>query len=556
MEIYFKKYRNYDRSFFMMMLLMNTAAFISGVVWQITGTGSVLWNIVGFLMLITFTGNIIASYLARDHKWSGYLYLVLSAVSMLMIFNMNSRASADPENQISRSTASAILIFSLFMMGAVISAGNINSGLNRRYPPYVRKSRSRVIIGKIARCFLALLLIALLCTGLMVAYMILEPNSPSTFEVVFPTYSLFYAFAFLSLGVMILKLLDINRIRLLNTIVLILTLIIFAVCILPFASTPVLLANAQKNYSAAFGNEYLTNRIFGNEHFRQIRFSIPEYFYGTRSRPYNIQQNVLFYKGPEGVDNGIELYFDVYTPKADAGTLPGENSVLIRLHGGGWVAGDKGEANYAQMNKYFAGQGYVVFDIQYGLTKLHPEYDAQKMKADRYGDFTINDMVRHIGKFTVYLAENSEKYNANIESVFFSGHSAGGNLALASGLGLASGMYADILDSRIKVKGFIPFYPANEIPRNYEFGGSEGFVYPGTLVSSDTPPCLIFQGSHDGIVSPRIAERFRTAYLEKDNRKCAILLMPFGDHSADMYFSGFYNQTFLYYMERFMAHFR
>ena len=249
MEIYFKKDRNYDRPFFTMLLLMNTASLISGAVWQITDSGSGLWNIVGFLMLITFTGNIIASYLVRDHKWLGYLYLVLSAVSMLIIFNMNSRASVDPENQISKSTASVILIFSLFLVGGIISAGNINSGLNRRYPPYVKKSRARVIIGKIARYFLVLLLILLLCTGLMVSYIILEPNSPSTFEVVFPTYSLFYAFAFLSLGVMILKLLDINRIRIMNIIVLILTIIIFAVCILPFASTPVLLANAQKSYS-------------------------------------------------------------------------------------------------------------------------------------------------------------------------------------------------------------------------------------------------------------------------------------------------------------------
>ena len=44
--------------------------------------------------------------------------------------------------------------------------------------------------------------------------------------------------------------------------------------------------------------------------------------------------------------------------------LPGGNSVLIRIHGGGWKSGDKGLMNNAQMNKYYSL--HVVFDIQYG----------------------------------------------------------------------------------------------------------------------------------------------------------------------------------------------
>jgi len=45
-------------------------------------------------------------------------------------------------------------------------------------------------------------------------------------------------------------------------------------------------------------------------------------------------------------------------------------SALIRIHGGAWVGGDKGFANMMQVNKYFAAQGYTVFDVQYGLTDL------------------------------------------------------------------------------------------------------------------------------------------------------------------------------------------
>ena len=31
-----------------------------------------------------------------------------------------------------------------------------------------------------------------------------------------------------------------------------------------------------------------------------------------------------------------------------------------------------------------------------------------------------------------------------------------------------------------------------------------------------------------------------------------LLTMPYAGHGSDLYFSGYYNQVFLYYMERFM----
>ena len=227
--------------------------------------------------------------------------------------------------------------------------------------------------------------------------------------------------------------------------------------------------------------------------------------------------------------------------------LPGGNSVLIRIHGGGWKSGDKGPINNTQMNKYFASQGYVVFDIQYGLNNndiISPDIIAEQ----RYGDFTVDDMVRHIGIFMKYLADNHEEFNANIDSVFVSGGSAGGNLALASGL--------TNTNSRISINGLIPFYPANALAQSMGVAASEAFSDPGLNIDELSPPCLIFQGTHDGLVNSIVTEQLLAEYLNNDNKECAIIYMLYGGHSSDIYFSGYYNQVFLYYMERFMFQYR
>jgi predicted esterase len=205
-----------------------------------------------------------------------------------------------------------------------------------------------------------------------------------------------------------------------------------------------------------------------------------------------------------------------------------------------------------QMNKYFAAQGYIVFDIQYGL------YDSPIAIMDfitpsyNKGDFNIDDMVRHIGEFTKYLTDNADDYGANMDSVFISGGSSGGHLASAAGLALASGNYSTLFSQNLTIKGLIPFYPSNGQMKYFGIDGSEEFIDPAKLIESESPPCLIFQGTHDVLTYFGISNNFRDAYLAKGNSRCAIIWMLLGGHTSDFYFSGYYNQIFLYFMERFM----
>lgn len=543
------------KNFYIFMLFLNTLSFILGILYELIGTDNLVWNIFGFLMLTSFGLNIYMAYLDCNCKRSSYVYLVLAPVIMILLIIMNYLSSSNPVNQTSQSIVTKMMIYFLFILGGLIAGFNSLVKQSNKKETYILNPQRSLRIKKIIRITVIVLLCIFHMTGIWIAYKILKPHKGISLIAV-SHLSLFYAFIFLSTGFLIRKILKTMKLKIINILVLFSTIIITFACFIPFLTLPIQLHNADKNYSTAFGEYYKMNPIFHSKYYKQLRFMVPEYFYGTKSNEYQVQENILFYEGKGSKEKGLKLYFDVYTPPTNAETLPGGNSVLIRIHGGGWVFGDKGIMNFAQMNKYFASQGYIVFDIQYGFSKFNPLYNPFIMSDIRYGDYTTDDMVRHIGEFTSYLAEHSEEYNANIHSVFISGGSAGGNLALATGLGLTSEKYTDIIDSRIRVKGFIPFYPANEIPILLGIGNTDEFINPGLLVDKDTPPCLIFQGTHDGIVDYSISDRFKDSYLESGNEKCAIIYMTFGEHGCDMYFSGYYNQIFLYYMERFMYQYK
>lgn len=540
--------QNPGRIFRITMLCINILSLLLGFIYLFGQRGSLFWNAYGLLMLSAFLGNIILALMEKEHKKLGYAYLMLSTVAMLALPVINTAVSSLPSNHKSQSIISFILIFALFIFGGFIASKNY---LNMKPTPRT-ENRKNEIIKSIAAILLTLVLIS----GFVVANNLLKTDKTGILEVFVPEYALFYSIGYLSIGMIIIKLLSKDNKLSRHLPIWGATLFIFVTCLIPFASTPVLLINAEQAYTETFGTDYRNNESFENNSYRPIRFSLPEYFYGTPSRPYNVRENIVYYKGTEGADKGLILSFDAYTPPRDREALPGGNSVLIRIHGGGWTIGNKGSGNFAQMNKYFASQGYVVFDIQYGLSNRPKLVKSYPVEATRVGNFSIDDMVRHIGIFTKYLADHKDEYGANLDSVFISGGSAGGQLISAVGLGLASGEYRDMLDNRLKIKGLIPFYPANDLPKNVGLSGRAELVNPAALVSKSSPPSLIFQGDHDGMVDPIIADRFRAAYLKNGNDGCAVLRMPYGGHASDFYFSGHYNQVFLYYMERFMYQYR
>ncbi|MHA1263916.1 MAG: alpha/beta hydrolase [Candidatus Helarchaeota archaeon] len=546
-------------------LLLNLIAIVFGAIYLITmHIYSIIWDLTGFLYVFALFANFALVYLdslkinktdKTGYRISilGYLYLIFIGVGMFGMFFGNFlysiTYSPDPTAHVGAFVLIGVSYFGSLIFGLMLSYLHIRNLTNpavweggQGKPTSLKKKIIKIVL--MVFCYLILLIgVYFTIITLFGADLGVVSGAIGMFVAQF---DLFFVFTSMSATIFLLKLKDRKASPKSYYGVAILGLFLTGILIAPVCSTPFAISSADAQFTAAFGANWQANIPAGvqQQFFLQTPFALGTYFLGMSSNNYRVNANILFYDA-----EGIKLYFDAYMPTVDGSTLPGNNSVIIRIHGGGWTAGDKGFGNMMQMNKYFAAQGYVVFDIQYGLHdegwELLPTPDYVK------GNFTVDDMVRHIGNFTKYLGVHAKEFNANLDSVFISGGSAGGHLTCAVGLGIASGNYSAIFGTDLTIKGIIPFYPANGHPAR--FGGSDEFINPDDyLINASSPPCLVFQGLQDGLVHPDIAQDLKDAYTNAGNPDCAVLYFPFAGHAADLYFTGYYNLVFLYYMERFL----
>lgn len=565
-------------------LVLCLISFIYGLIYIILSPGDAPFhNLFGVLFLIAMAASILLAYLndiwdvTRRVKICGSVFLIfmLIALPAMSIGQMASSNAYDPTN--------ASLIYFLvvypaflgtFVIGAIQAWLTFSSGaqLLGRGSRWVVKGRP----GQPPRIMrvLHVIVIILMILGVFLVYILLTDYLGMT-QVLVSQNALFMAFFFLALAALDQKIITTPGTpgRYITGAM---GLVMFFLFMLPLILMPQAVEDAEMAYADAFGSQWRQEIAPEHEeHFRPYRLSIPAYFAGVLTTDYEYERDNIYYQGTEGVDEGIELRYDVYMPPETDDTLPGEDSTIIRIHGGAWMAGSKGAANMMQMNKYFASQGYTVFDIQYGLTDrvnltdLAEMYDFMSFLSDSRlvadlsligspesvtGSFTLDDMIRHIGIFTYYLEDNADRYDANLDSVFFSGGSAGGHLSTATALAIHHGTYDDIFNPEIEVSGYVPFYPGNQADEILEaIGGSEEWLDVEQLVLHDSPPCLIYQGTSDGMVPPEVARSFYESYRAAGNEKCGVIYLPLAAHASDFQFPGYYNQLFLYYMERFMA---
>lgn len=115
-------------------------------------------------------------------------------------------------------------------------------------------------------------------------------------------------------------------------------------------------------------------------------------------------RDVIYHQG-EGY-NPIKHRLDIYQPM----TRPNA-PVLVFIHGGGWISGDK--SLYTHVGHTFARQGLMTVLINYRLTPevRHPGH--------------IQDVARAFA----WVRENIHIFGGDPDTLFVSGHSAGAHLA-------------------------------------------------------------------------------------------------------------------------------
>ena len=100
---------------------------------------------------------------------------------------------------------------------------------------------------------------------------------------------------------------------------------------------------------------------------------------------------------------------DLYRPKDAEGKLP----VLLNIHGGAWVYGDK--KVYAPYCMYLATQGFAVVNASYRLAPKH----------------TFPAPLEDVGAMVEWVVDHAEEYGLDVSNLFFVGASAGAHLATA-----------------------------------------------------------------------------------------------------------------------------
>jgi len=226
--------------------------------------------------------------------------------------------------------------------------------------------------------------------------------------------------------------------------------------------------------------------------------------------------------------NNWEAKLDVYQAR-DAAT---PNPTLVYFHGGGWVQGSKEASSLTFLP--FLNMGWNVVNVEYRLAKvsLAPAAVQDALCALRW----------------VY--RNGKEYNMDASRLVVMGNSAGGHLALTTGMTPAS----EGLDSlcpgteELKVAAIINWYGITDVNellaganvRNFAVAWLGGMsnreeiakrVSPLSYVRAGLPPIISIQGDADPIVPYSQNVRLHQA-LDKAGIRNELVTIPGGKHGG------------------------
>ena len=166
----------------------------------------------------------------------------------------------------------------------------------------------------------------------------------------------------------------------------------------------------------------LIDKIFGA--FWQNTKRMDDKRIATLTPPKGVKEtNDIFY-----LDDGhMHHQLDVYVPEGTKETdrLP----VIIDIHGGGWMYGDK------ELNKYYCleltTKGYVVFNMSY---RLYPEVGVQHQLQD-------------ISHCLLWIKEHLDDFPCDKDNICLTGDSAGGMLAAFTAMLSESAQMRELYDT-------------------------------------------------------------------------------------------------------------
>jgi len=205
---------------------------------------------------------------------------------------------------------------------------------------------------------------------------------------------------------------------------------------------------------------------------------------------------------------------DVYLPDKPPATK-GRPAVLI-IHGGGWTKGDKAKGREINFASFMVEQDYVAVSINYTLTQsVGDPPDPDKKGAWPQNIYDCKSALR-------WMKKNSELLGIDPQRIAVMGGSAGGHLALLTGLSAKSaelnqGGHHTEQDNSVRC--IIDFYG---VPDVRKWGGNLfinekpmekypevwALASPVTHLAADSPPIMVVHGTADPLVKIELSDEF------------------------------------------------
>lgn len=224
---------------------------------------------------------------------------------------------------------------------------------------------------------------------------------------------------------------------------------------------------------------------------------------------------------------------------------PTGGPVLVYIHGGAWIIGDKREQGVPMMNE-LAERGWVCVAVNYRLSP----------KA------TWPDHVIDCKRALAWVREHIAEYGGDPSFLAVSGGSAGGHLAALVGLTPNDPHWQPgFEDADTSVDACIPFYGVHDVTGDPEASGRHGpglvdllqqrvmkttlendsaafeMASPDRRVTSSAPPMFVIQGANDTLVPTEVARRFVERLRAVSGAPVAYLELPYAQHAFDILLS-------------------
>jgi acetyl esterase/lipase len=246
--------------------------------------------------------------------------------------------------------------------------------------------------------------------------------------------------------------------------------------------------------------------------------------------------NITYAEPRDGAKSRRNL-LDIYLPRQPGTKRP----VLLQIHGGGWVIGEKEQQGLPLMN-YLAARGWVCVAPNYPLSPKSswPDHLIACKQA------------------LAWIRGNIESHGGDPDFVAVTGGSAGGHLSTMVALTANDPKYQPgFEDVDTSVAACVPFYGAYDLANVLDTKASEReyrlFLAPTlfknkdrelarsasplTLVRPDAPPFFVIHGAHDSLVDVAEARELVRLLRDVSTSTVAYAELPGAQHAFDVFAS-------------------